>query len=624
MIIQLSQQQTLPFPENFYGAFFEEINMAGEGGLYAELIRDRSFEDAPFPPGLSEQIYDIYDYKRWRFYTDQPTCGKAFRDTDPEHQLNSIQKACVCLEKTADCAVGAINYGYFGISLKKRQRYRLSFWGRGENRDACIKISLENEEGNCVYADRDFSLSSGWEKYSAILTPAENEEKAVLHIHLLSQGVVWLDVVSLMGETHNNDENGFKPELMKYLLDLHPRFLRFPGGCFVEANGLEYAWDWKKTIGRLEDRKGHLNTRWRYFSENGLGLDEYMKLCEELNAEPLLNVYAGISHKLKDGYLAGEGYEYVENICSYIQDTLDALEYLTGNPNTYWGKKRAENGRREPYRIRFIEIGNENFGIQYDQWYQHFYDAIKSVFPFITIIRNTRENQEGARDLPGDLDLIDKHYYNNAEWFIEHWDLFSTYDRELPPVYIGEYQVWFDGKHKVGNGNLYSALAEAVFLIGLEKNCDVVKMVSYAPLFCNIHHKYHWNPNAVFFDHDKIYAIPSYYAYQMFSQCTGERFICAGKKDGLFYSVTLSEEKSCYCVKIVNITDTMGSVTFDGEALVEILDWEMLSAENPLAENSFGHPRAIFPVKCNNGQTPLLSGDISIPPFSLHTLRVRR
>ncbi|MDP4270836.1 MAG: alpha-L-arabinofuranosidase C-terminal domain-containing protein, partial [Bacteroidota bacterium] len=496
LTIDLSKQGAKISPMH-YGVFFEDINHAADGGLYAELIRNRSFEDATTP-----------DY--WTLTT---TNGTATATIETANLLNSAQTKALKLNvssTTSTTKAQLANTGFWGINLVKGTQYTLSFYAK---RDAAfsglITATLESTTG-VQYAQTEINVTgTDWQKYTCTLTAAGNDPAARFSIIMNSAGTLWLDVVSLFPPTFNNRENGLRPDLAQLLVDLKPKFMRFPGGCFIEGDYLANRFQWKNTIGKIEERPGHSNL-WGYRTSDGMGYHEFLQLCEDLGAAPLYVVNVGLAHN---------DYQPYTSLSGYIQDALDAIEYANGPVTSTYGAMRAANGHPEPFNIKYIEIGNENyFGNNYGNRYILFYNAIKAKYPDIQCIGNVAawgtDNPSWTFTYP--VDLVDEHYYRNPKWFINQYNKYDTYSRTGPKVYAGEYAVTSD----CGLGNLSAAIGEAVYMAGMERNSDIVPMNSYAPIFVNVNDR-KWSPDMIDYNASNVYCTPSYYVQKMFANNIG-------------------------------------------------------------------------------------------------------
>ncbi len=473
-----------------YGIFFEEINCAGDGGIYAEMVRNRSFEDSNKPD-------------HWSLVSPGDGQGEmAIEALEPQEGHNGR-----CLKLTVVTpgeGVGVENAGYWGMAVKAGQTYRCSLQAKAADDFAgTLAVSLRAKDGTVLARQVVPRLGEAWQTYELALVPKATDASVRLVVSASASGTVWLDMVSLFPHTWKNRPNGLRPDLARMLADLKPGFMRFPGGCWVEGDTLKYAYRWKETIGEPAERRNQYNI-WRYYSTHGLGFHEYLQMAEDLGAEPLFVINCGMSHK-----------EVVplDQMGEWVQDALDAIEYANGPADSQWGSVRARNGHPAPFHLRYMEIGNENGGRAYHERYALFHDAIKAKYPEMRLVADVWGGTPGDRP----LEIVDEHYYNNPRFFIENAGRYDRYDRNGPKVYVGEYAV----TQNAGQGNLSGALAEAAFMTGMERNSDVVVMSSYAPLFANVNYK-RWNPDLINFDSAGVYGTPSYYVQRMFGQNRGD------------------------------------------------------------------------------------------------------
>lgn len=499
-----------------YGIFFEEINRAGDGGIYAEMVQNRSFEDADFPVA-------------WTLVKGDGAAGSFA--LDKSKPLNHKNPTSLRLEiGSAGGRVGVASAGFRGVPQRPRanpaewrprfeqadggiavqqgKRYNLSFYARaGQGFSGSLRVTLERKDGSVLASQTVAGIGADWKRSAVSLTPRATEPNARLVLSAETPGVVWLDMVSLFPQdTYKGRANGLRPDLMRYIEQMRPAFVRFPGGCFVEGEEMEHAFRWKETIGDLARRPGHWNL-WGYRSTDGLGYHEYLQMCEDLKAEPLFVINCGMAHR---------DVVPMEQIGEYVQDALDAIEYANGSPTSKWGALRAQAGHPKPFNLKLVQIGNENGGPRYHERYARFHDAIKQRYPDIELVACDWQGIPQNRP----LDIIDPHLYSNPATMQAQADRYDRYDRKGPKVYFGEYAV----TREAGTGNLQAAVAEAAFMTGLERNGDIVKMSSYAPLLSHISWKA-WNPNALVYDQARIYGTPSYYVQAMFGANRGDRVL---------------------------------------------------------------------------------------------------
>lgn len=508
-----------------YGIFYEDINHAADGGLYAELIRNRSFEDDATPCNW----FSVGDAKIALVKDDL---------------LNDVQHNALSVTIARD-GDGVRNEGFWGINAVKGRKYQLSFWAKSNmNYKGLLTARLQSAAGRSLgEAKINVAFSKDWKKYVATIIATGDDPKAEFTLTADNTGEFQIDVVSLFPPTFKNRENGMRPDLAQMLADMSPSFMRFPGGCFVEGqDSPDNAFRWKRTIGPIEQREGHPNINWGYRTSDGIGYHEYLQLAEDLGAKPLFVVNVGIWHG---------GCTPYDQIDEWIKECLDALEYANGDTTTKYGKMRAENGHPEPFNLEYIEIGNENYNFHmednsdqsdhYPERYMQFYKAIKEKYPYVKCIGNV---ESWATDYPSwrndyPVEIVDEHYYRNPKWFADRFNKYDDYDRSKNKVYVGEYAV----TSNFGEiGNLNAALGEAVFMMGMENNSDVVVMNSYAPIFVN-ENDARWRPDMIRFNSSEVMGTPSYYVQQLFANNIGTQVL----KTDMTYNLTkpdASEDES--------------------------------------------------------------------------------
>lgn len=501
------------------GAFFEDINRGGDGGLYAEMIQNRSFEDDETIP------------LAWSLVSDGGAEGAMALDR--ALALNPKNRTSLRLDvknAVANGRVGIANYGFRGcvkpahadrarwladwekavanatraLQISRGKDYVFSCYVRSEGIGA-ITVSLEGEKGE-VLASEPVELSgNSWAKHERVLRSNKNDSNARLVVLTKGSGTVWLDMVSLIpNDTFKG--RGLRSDLAEMIAELRPGFLRFPGGCVVEGDTLEDAMRWKETIGDVAERPGRWN-RWGYRSTDGLGYFECLQFCEDLGAEPLFVINCGMSHQEDSASKRREPVSV--DMREYIQDALDAIEFANGPVTSRWGAARARAGHPKPFGLRYIEIGNENGGPVYEKHYALMHDAIKKRYPEITLIACDWGGTPKTRS----LDMVDMHDFNSPRGLFIASSRFDDYDRKGPNVYFGEYAA----NREPGHGNLRAALGEAAFLAGLERNSDVVLMSSFAPLLEQVGWSA-WSHNAIRFDNERVFGTPSYWVQHVFSR----------------------------------------------------------------------------------------------------------
>lgn len=490
-----------------YGVFFEDINYSGDGGLYAELIQNRSFE---FPNPMHSWSINVLG---------QDKAGYVIERKDPINIKNPNYIRIVI--NFLDKGVMLSNQGYQGISLKKGENYIFSIYARSPDGNIkSIYFEVSDRKGNIGFREVITNIGKTWKKFEKLVFCTQDVEEGKLIITIKEKGTIDLDFISLFPQnTWKGRKNGLRYDLVKWIADLKPSFIRFPGGCIVEGRSMDNAYRWKKTIGDPEERPTMENL-WGYYQSLGLGFYEYFLLCEDLGAEPIPVLNCGMACQARNGNMAS-----LNELNEYIQDALDLIEFANGPISTKWGSIRAQLGHPEPFNLKYIGIGNEQWGPEYYVRYEKFYDAIKKKYPDIKIIFAAGPSPSGKLfddawnwvKKTRKADLVDEHYYMSPEWFLTNINRYSTYDRNGPKVFVGEYAA-----HGVGRrNNLEAALCEAAYLINLEKYSDIVSMISYAPLFGK-EGVSQWQPNLIWFNNRSSYATPNYYVLKILNENKGK------------------------------------------------------------------------------------------------------
>jgi len=489
---------------NLFGIFFEEINFAGEGGIYAEMVRNRAF-------------YSSTSADYWTLLTQGTATGSIV--VDPTQPLNTnIVNSLKLTMLSGAGSVGAGNAGFWGMTFQAGATYNLSFFVMASNGfTGPVTAQLASANGGTIYAQTNFSgMTTNWQRFSASLVSSSTDTNAQLVLSISNPGTVWLDVVSLFPQaTFCSRKNGLRADLGNMLSAMHPSFLRFPGGNFIEGNNLTNAVRWKKTIGDFSQRPGHMNDAWGYWSTDGFGYHEFLQFCEDMGMQPLYGINCGLAL----GYNGNTNNTVpAAQLGPWVQDALDAIQYATGPTNTTWGALRAANGHPAPFNLQYLEIGNENGGTYYGTNYAIFYNTIKSNYPNIRLIACNW----GGIPTTAPVDVEDEHYYSSASTFISYATKYDSYSRSGPKVFVGEYAVTASPYN-----NLLSALGEASFMTGMERNSDIVQLASYAPLFANVN-SMQWQPDLIYYDSGRnLFGTPSYYIQQMFGQNRGDSVLPA-------------------------------------------------------------------------------------------------
>lgn len=588
-----------------YGIFFEDINYAADGGLYGELVKNRSFE---FPDALMG----------WKAFGKFEVKNDGPFERCPHYVVLGYSGH-------NDTATGLQNEGYFGIGIEKAEDYRFSVWAKAVSGDATVEVSLVDEntmEEHQEFATAELKVSGNeWKKYELVLKPTKTVQKANLRLLLKGKNSVALEHVSLFPKhTFKDRDNGMRRDLAQALYDLHPGVFRFPGGCIVEGSSLEQRYQWKNSIGPVENRPLNGN-RWLstfnyrlfpdYYQSYGLGFYEYFLLSEDIGAEPLPVLNVGMACQYQN-WNNPKAHVPVDSLQPYIQDCLDLIEFANGDVNTTWGKKRAEMGHPAPFNLKFLAVGNEQWDNLYYERLRPFVKAIKAKYPNIKLIGTSGPDSEGEMFDKGwkamkelKADLVDEHFYRDEHWFLSHGLRYEGYDRKGPKVFAGEYAC--HGKGKKWN-HFETSLYEAAFMTDLERNADVVDMATYAPLFAHVD-GWQWRPDMIWYDNTRMFKTVSYYVQQMYACNKGTNVLpltmngkaVAGQEgqDGLFASAVVDKKKGEVIVKVANTSDKTQEVTLNLNGLKgsRSVSLTTLQCDNMDAENTLDNPNKIRPVE---------------------------
>lgn len=504
-------------PKSLYGIFFEEINHSGDGGLYAELVKNRNFEEHVVPSGTTYKDgwavaphslnYEHGNYRDWKIKWDTDSLkmdgwkviGDATYDITDENQLDPATPHAIRMDMTSPKVI-LENSGYWGMRVIAKENYDLRFYLNPAQYQGKVTARIVSGKGKeLAKATFDVVKSDEWKEYKAVLTPKATDYKATLQLEFSNSGKVYADYISLFPQnTFKGRPNGMRPDVAQKLADLKPGFLRWPGGCIAEGATLENRVKWKETLG--DPMKRHSEwILWNYHSTFGFGYHEFLQLCEDIGAAGMFVANVGLSCSVRNG-------DWSEDYEPFLQDIIDAIDYATAPVSNPWGAKRAAAGHPEPFNLKYVELGNEQVGHHYAQRYNYFKRILKEKYPDITFISTIQLSPE--RESLENADMIDPHWYVNPGFFYENDHLFDNMERGKYDIYIGEYAV-------ISEANLNAALAEAAFLTGVERNSDLVKMASYAPLFEN-HNRRDWPTNLIWIDNEKSIGRASYYVQQMY------------------------------------------------------------------------------------------------------------
>ena len=616
-----------------YGIFFEDINYAADGGLYAEMVKNRSFE---FPQAL--QGWESFGKVEVR------TDGAPF-DRNPHYvRLSPVGHA--------HKRTGIQNEGFFGVTVEKGAEYKFSVWARAIDGQSKITVELvdpANMGETQVIGAAEIEISGNeWKKYAATIKADGSVQKGKLRI-FLHGATVDLEHVSLFpAKTWKGRENGLRADLAQALTDLHPGVFRFPGGCIVEGTDLETRYQWKNSVGPVENRPLNEN-RWHYtfphrffpdyYQSYGLGFYEYFLLSEDMGAEPLPILSVGLACQFQNENESAHIAATREALDPYIQDCLDLIEFANGATTTKWGKLRAEMGHAEPFNLKYIGVGNEQWDALYPERLKFFVEAIRKAHPEIKIVGSSGPDSEGKQFdyLWPEMkklgaDLVDEHFYRPETWFLSQGNRYDNYDRKGPKVFAGEYACHGAGKKW---NHFHASLLEAAFMTGLERNADIVRMATYAPLFAHVE-GWQWRPDMIWYDNTRSVKTASYYVQQLFCLNKGTNVVSlkqdgksiAGNEgqDGLFASAVYDAQDGSYIVKVANTSDNAQDVNIEFKGLKKkqaLTGYTVtkLHADNPVAENTLDAPATVVP-SVDKKQASGQSLNVKIEPQTFYVFRI--
>jgi alpha-N-arabinofuranosidase len=634
---KLTVQVDKPISEiqpTMWGIFFEDINFAADGGLYAELVKNRSFEFAHPMMGWKEQKFERFSLNKQSGFTSIINHG--------EGEASGPRFARITNQ--SEKGYGLTNEGFRGMGIKKDLQYNFSVWARHREGATTLRLELVDEKGNVIGETSVSPTDDNWKEYTAAFKATSTDPKAKLNIWFEGKGIVDIDMVSLFPQdTWKQRPKGLRADLVQLLADMKPGFLRFPGGCIVEGRDLATRYQWKKTVGKIEDRELIVN-RWNtefnhrqtpdYFQTFGLGFFEYFLLSEDIGASPLPILSCGMACQFNTAELVP-----MDQLDPYIEDALDLIEFANGPVTSKWGKLRADMGHPATFNLKYLGIGNEQWGPEYIERYKVFTKAIKDKYPNIIIVSSVGPFPDGelfdyaSKELKElKAEIVDEHYYKNPEWFLENSNRYDNYDRSGPKIFAGEYAAQSVATVSPDNKNNWKcAMAEAAFMTGLERNADLVHMSSYAPLFAHAE-GWQWTPDLIWFDNLRSYGTPNYYVQKLFAINKGTHglSILSGKekvngKNGLFASAVWDKNTKEIIVKLVNTSDkvqttdlqlaTDKKIAADGSLLV-------LKSESLDGVNSLDNPTQISPQQ----QALKVKGKtntVSLPAHSLSVVKIK-
>jgi alpha-L-arabinofuranosidase len=622
----VANKPVAPVSPTMWGVFFEDINFGADGGLYAELVKNRSFEFLKPMMG-------------WRELR-QNGKGKTLiinrgieKPQNPRFARITVDSGTYVLS----------NEGFRGMGIQKGKQYNFSLFARKGEGNVRIKIELVNTAGKKIGETSLNNFSSEWTKHTASFTTTDTAIKGRLNILFEGKGTMDADMISLFPQdTWKNRPNGLRADLVQMLADLKPGFVRFPGGCIVEGHELETRYQWKKTVGSLDDRELIIN-RWNtefprrstpdYFQSFGLGFYEYFQLSEDIGAEPLPILNCGMACQYNTGEVAP-----MDQLDPYIQDALDLIEFANSAVSTKWGKLRAGMGHPEPFNLKYLGIGNEQWDEQYIERYREFEKVLQQKHPEIILVGSSGPSPDGPRFdyawkefRQSKAGLIDEHYYQSPDWFFKNASRYDNYDRKGPKVFAGEYAAHSkDGQDAESRNTWISALAEAAFMTGLERNADIVQMASYAPLFAHVE-AWQWRPDLIWFDNLRTVGTPNYYVQKLFANNKGTHVIKVlqdGKilagKDSIYASAVLDKASKQVIIKVVNTASNPATyeINLTGVKLSGNQGtMDVLSSSDSYAYNTLDNQGVIYPEQRNI----TMKGNklnASLSPMSLNVIKI--
>ncbi|MBP1639541.1 MAG: alpha-L-arabinofuranosidase domain protein [Bacteroidetes bacterium] len=593
---------------DLFGLFFEDINYSADGGLYAEMVQNRSFEYNP----TERREWNPFSY--WEYIAPGFSYGRISVETASPIHLNNPHYMVLDIEHigheakyTGISGVGIKNFGFDGMVVKAGDKYNFSMFVRQISKEpVSFTISLQTPKGKMLAETKLVTSSSDWKQYTASLAPIASNDTANLVVLATSEGKVALDMISLFPEkTFKNRPNGLNAHLAQLLADMKPRFIRFPGGCLAHGDGLGNMYRWKNTIGPIEQRKEQRNI-WGYHQTTGLGYYEFFQFCEDIGAKPLPVLPAAVSCQNSGGtwQIGGVGQKALplNEMQDYIQEVLDLIEWANGPVTSVWGAKRAAAGHPAPFHLQYIGIGNEDkITPEFEERFKMIFNVVKVKHPEITVVGTVGPSPDGddftkgwklADDLK--IPIVDEHYYTSPEWFISHQNRYDSYKRNATEVYLGEYASW-------GN-KLRNAISEAAYMTSLERNGDVVRMASYAPLFAKKNFT-QWKTDMIFFDNVNVSLTPNYFVQKMFSANQGDYYfdkvISKDEKDiNQAVSCVKDSKTGDIILKMVNFGNTPKSMKINLSRFGSIVSQaeQIVLTSNADAENTLDNPQRVVPV----------------------------
>jgi alpha-L-arabinofuranosidase len=617
-----------------YGIFFEDINFAADGGLYAELIKNRSFE---------------FEYP-WMAWKHLPEAETRFSITNEltiynNSKGNPNNPRVVRVEKRDEAKeLGLQNDGFDGIGIKKGEKYDFSAIARLNKGSIGLLVEIINSKNQVIGSTNISLLGSNWQKVEGVITATETDHKCKLNVHFKGAGQLDIDMISLFPQdTWKGRKGGLRKDLVQLLADMKPGFVRFPGGCIVEGRTLAERYQWKKTVGKVENREQLVN-RWNmefkhrpapdYYQTFGLGFFEYFQMCEDIGATPLPILSCGLACQFNSSETTP-----LEELDPFIQDAIDLIEFANAGTDTKWGALRAEMGHPTPFNLQMVGIGNEQWGQEYFERFEKISKAVRAKYPNIKIVSGTGPAAEGElfesaeKALPAlKPEIVDEHYYKDPKWFRENASRYDNYDRNRYKIFAGEYAAQSDAIASPDNKNNWEcALSEAAYMTGLERNADVVYMTSYAPLFAHVN-KWQWTPDLIWFDNLTSFGTANYHVQKLYATNAGTKTISIKAngenltgKNSIYGAASIDEKSNEVIIKLVNTSADTKSIDLNINGLVAKANGKVISMveKNLKNFNTITEPSKIIPtesaINIEKGKTL-----VSLEPYSFKVFRIKK
>ena len=624
----------VPIQPTMYGIFFEDINFGADGGLYAELIKNRSFEFE-------------YPWMGWKHLPDEETRF----NIQNELTIYNNAKASPTNPKVvrvdirdASKIIGLQNEGFDGIGFKKDAKYDFSAFVRSNKGNVNVEIQLLNDKGEVIGKASASPSTFGWSKIEAVVTSTQTVQKGKVNVIFKGEGQIDIDIISLFPQdTWKGRKGGLRKDLVQLLADMKPGFVRFPGGCIVEGRTLAERYQWKKTVGKVENRELLIN-RWNkefthrptpdYYQTFGLGFYEYFQLCEDIGATPLPILSCGLACQFNSSETTP-----LEELDPFIQDALDLVEFANGDLNTKWGALRADMGHPAPFNLKMIGIGNEQWGQEYFERYEKISKAVKALYPNVKLVSGTGPGSDGElfeqaeKALPKlNAEIVDEHYYKDPKWFRDNATRYDNYDRNRYKIFAGEYAAQSVATVSPDNKNNWEcALSEAAFMTGLERNADVVYMTSYAPLFAHVN-RWQWTPDLIWFDNLSSFGTANYYVQKLFANNPGTQTL-AIKSNGenltgqqeVYASASFDEKTNEIIIKLVNTSADSKTLDLNIKGISKntVVKSICLVDKDLKKFNTIEEPNKIVPAETNSS---IAKGKtlVNLEGYSFQILRVKK